>query len=109
TDLSMRMLYANAELERQTGFTAEHFQFPQLENPFIHREDAEYVAQTLTAFATAAETVSEPIDNRFLDRWGRPHRYRSRVSKIAFRGQPALLFACRSVEASASSSADDRQ
>jgi PAS domain S-box-containing protein len=110
TDLSMRMLYANAELERQTGFTAADFQFPQQDNPFIHREDAEYVAQALSAFASAPEkSISAPIDNRFLDRWGRPHRYRSLVSKIAFRGEPALLFACRSLESVKASSTDDRQ
>lgn len=109
TDLSMRMLYANAELEKQTGFTAADFQFPQQDNPFIHREDAEHVAQVLGAFAAADQTTSDPIDNRFLDRWGRPHRYRSRVSKIAYRGQPALLFACRALEASVATSTDDRQ
>lgn len=109
TDLSMRMLYANAALERNTGFTAADFQFPQQENPFIHREDAEYVAQTLQAFATADASVSEPIVNRFLDRWGRPHRYRSLVSKVAYRGEPALLFACTSLDTDAAPSADDRQ
>ena len=109
TDLSMRMLYANAELERLTGFTAADFQFPQEDNPFIHREDAEHVAQALSAFAGAEATVSEPIENRFLDRWGRTHRCRSIVSKIGFRGQTALLFVCKTLDAPAPTSTDDRQ
>ncbi len=109
TDLSMRMLYANAELERLTGFTAADFQFPQEDNPFIHREDAEHVAQALTAFASSEATVSEPIVNRFLDKWGRTHRCRSVVSKIGFRGEPAMLFVCRTLEGAAAVSTDDRQ
>lgn len=109
TDLSMRMLYANPELERLTGFTAADFQFPQQDNPFIHREDAEHVAQALTAFASSPATVSEPIDNRFLDRWGRTHRCRSVVSKIGFRGEPAMLFVCRALDGWLPPSTDDRQ
>jgi PAS domain S-box-containing protein len=109
TDLSMRMLYASSALEAQTGFTAADFQFPQADNPFIHREDADRVAQTLAAFVAGDARVCEPIVNRFLDRWGRTHRYRSVVAKLEYCGQPALLFVCRSLEAPSPEAADDRQ
>src|SRR5688572_17076665 len=69
-DFSMRMLYANGMLQKATGFTAADFQFPQADNPFIHREDADHVAQILRAFVAGAAQVTEPIENRFLDRWG---------------------------------------
>ena len=109
TDESMRMLYASPMLELQTGFTAADFQFQQGDNPFIHREDADDVAQALSSFLASPVRVSDPISNRFLDRWGRTHRQRSVVTKIEFRGVPALLFVCRGAETSATTDVDDRQ
>lgn len=109
TDLSMRMLYASAELEKRTGFTAADFQFPQADNPFIHREDAEHVGQALSAFVASPDAVLSRLDNRFLDRWGRTHHVRTTVSKIVYRGTTALLFVCHTHEGSAAASIDDRQ
>jgi PAS domain S-box-containing protein len=109
TDLTMRMLYASSALQRETGFTEADFQFPQQDNPFIHRDDAERVATTLAAFVASDACACEPIENRFLDRWGRTHRYHSIVTKVDFRGVPALLFALRSVDAPAAGTVDDRQ
>ena len=109
TDSTMRMLYASSRLEREVGFTAADFQFPQEDNPFIHREDAERVGAALTTFRASSALVSEPIDNRFLDRWGRTHRYRTVVSKIVYRGDPALLFVCRLVETPSPEESDVRQ
>jgi PAS domain S-box-containing protein len=108
TDTSMRMLFASAALERETGFTVADFQLPQADNPFIHREDADHVARALAAFVTGDRPVSDPIENRFLDRWGRTHGYVTRVSKVSFDGAPALLFVCRATAAIAQT-ADDRQ
>lgn len=109
TDLSMRMLYASTRLERETGYTAADFQFPQADNPFIHREDADEVAAALSTFLAGPARVSDPILNRFLDRWGRTHRYRSIVTKIVYRGTTALLFSCRIVETPSPDAADVRQ
>lgn len=109
TDYSMRMLYASSRLERETGFTIADFQFPQADNPFIHREDADHVAAALGAFASGSARVSEPIVNRFLDRWGRTHRYRTVVTKLDYAGTPALLFVCRLVETPSPDAADVRQ
>lgn len=109
TDVSMRMLYASSMLELQTGFTAADFQFQQTENPFIHREDSEQVAEHITAFLASEASVSPPIVNRFLDRWGRVHRYRSVLTKIDYAGLPALLFVCRVLETPQARETDDRQ
>lgn len=109
TDLSMRMLYASSMLELQTGFTVADFQFEQAENPFIHREDSEHVAEQITAFVASARSVSAPIVNRFLDRWGRVHRYRTVLTKIDYAGIPALLFVCRVLETPQARETDDRQ
>ncbi len=98
TDLAMRMFYASSRLQQETGFTADDFRFPQADNPFIHREDADAVAEALSAFIASTAQVSDPIENRFLDRWGREHRYRSIVRKVTYRGETALLFVCRTAD-----------
>src|SRR5688500_17124157 len=106
TDLTMRMLYASSRLEREVGFTAADFQLAQADNPFIHREDADRVAATLTAFLASEARATEPEENRFLDRWGRTHRYRTVVTKIVYHDDPALLFVCRPVETPSPEAAD---
>ena len=97
TDLSMRMIYASSALARETGFTAADFQFPQADNPFIHRDDASSVAEFIASFAAGDARVSAPLENRFLDRWGRTHRYRSGISKVSHEHAPALLFVCSEI------------
>lgn len=109
TDYSMRMLYSSSRFERVTGFTSADFQFPQVDNPFIHREDADDVATALTAFVADAGTVSDPIENRFLDRWGGTHRCRSTITKITYQSTTALLFACHVLDTSSPDDADVRQ
>lgn len=108
TDLSSRMLYANAALERDTGFTIADFQFHQADNPFIHRDDAAAVARALSDFLASERRVCAPIDNRFYDRWGRAQRYRTLVTKVRHRSRDALLFVCRPFREAAVEDADDR-
>jgi two-component system, cell cycle sensor histidine kinase and response regulator CckA len=97
TEPGGRMVWASAALERHTGYRVEDFQFAQADNPFIHREDAPAVAAFLERFVDSGEAVSEPIENRFFDRWGGAQRYRSQVAKVTWHGQPALLFAVRRI------------
>lgn len=92
TDYDGRMLYANPALEEQTGFTAKDFRFPQEENPFIHSEDAERVAKFIRKFAGGQEKYSQVIENRFVDKKGQTHWYSSVISKVSYKGQPALQF-----------------
>ena len=54
----MRMVYASSALARETGFTAEDFQFPQADNPFIHRDDASRVAEFIATFVAGDAPVS---------------------------------------------------
>ncbi|HEM49186.1 MAG TPA: PAS domain S-box protein, partial [Caldithrix sp.] len=97
TDYSSRMLYANATLENQTGYTAADFQIPQEENSFIHPDDAEKVTEFLKNFIVSKDQISDTIENRFIDKWGKTHWYSSRIAKINFEGQPALQFTTRNV------------
>ncbi len=92
TDYSMRMLYANPSLERQTGYRMEDFRFVQEDNPFIHPDDRKKVAVFIRKFIAGPEEYSETIENRFIDKAGRVHWYSSVISKITYNDQPALQF-----------------
>jgi PAS domain-containing protein len=106
TDLSSRMLYASSTLEHETGFAMADFQFPQADNSFIHRDDAERVGRFIADFLVGDAGTSGSLDNRFYDRRGRSHTCRSVISKVRYAGVPALQFACRTVGAPASTTED---
>ncbi len=92
TDYDSRMLFANDELERQTGLTVDDFQMDQEANPFIHPKDQERLAAAIGEFAESERTISEPIDNRFIDKNGDVHWFTSRIGKVTYQGEPALQF-----------------
>ncbi|MBL7995579.1 PAS domain S-box protein [bacterium] len=92
TDFSLRMLYANPSLKRQTGYAVSDFQFMQVENPFIHPDDQKRVAGFVRRFIDSPDIYSDTIENRFIDKWGKVHWYSSVISKITYNDQPALQF-----------------
>jgi PAS domain S-box-containing protein len=95
TEPQGRMLYANGALERLTGYTADDFQFPQTDNPFLHPDDAERVGRFIADFVESGASVSAAIENRFSDRWGQTRAYRSVLSRIAVDGKEAVQFVTR--------------
>lgn len=97
TDYDSRMLWANDALERQTGLTVDDFQMEQEDNPFIHPDDAERVAQRIGAFVESDRTYSDSIDNRFIDAEGGVHWYSSVIAKTTYNGDPALQFITRNI------------
>ena len=68
--MSSRLLYASSALERETGFVMADFKFPQADNPFIHRDDAERVGRFIADFLVGDARTSGTLDNRFYDRRG---------------------------------------
>ncbi len=92
TEPSGRMLHANEVLEQLTGYTVEDFQFRQADNPFLHPDDAERVSRFIADFNADPGPVSGPVENRFFDRWGQAHWFRSVLAKVEWEGRPALLF-----------------
>lgn len=102
TEPGGRMTWANRQLERQTGFRAEDFWFENTENPFLHPDDAARVGAEIGAFLASGMEVSDDILNRFVDKWGSIRSYRSTVSRITWKGAPALLFVVREVSAAES-------
>lgn len=97
TDSASRMIYANRALEDQTGYTAADFQMRQLENPFLHPEDAERVADFIEAFVASDHKHSERLENRFITKDGNVQWYSSIISKIQYMGEPALQFVVHNV------------
>jgi PAS domain S-box-containing protein len=97
TEPSGQMLYANAALERLTGYSVADFQFPQADNPFLHPDDAERVGRFIADFIASGAPVSGLIENRFTDRWGRTRTYRSVLARISLNGKEAVQFVTRQV------------
>jgi two-component system cell cycle sensor histidine kinase/response regulator CckA len=97
TETNGRMIWANAALQRQTGFRAEDFWFENRDNPFLHPDDQARVASFLGAFAASGAETSGTIDNRFIDKWGRVQTYRSTVRRIQWQGASALMFVVQDV------------
>ena len=102
TEPQGRMVYANAVLERLTGYTVADFQFPQADNPFLHPDDAERVGRFIADFIASGARTSAPIENRFSDRWGQTRRYRSVLARVVFDGKDAIQFVTRRLEDDAS-------
>jgi PAS domain S-box-containing protein len=90
-----RMLWATDALERLTGYTIDDFQFPQRDNPFIHPDDVARVAAVADEFMRGTRDRSEPLENRFFDRWGVVHTYRSTLVRVTAAGAPAILYVCQ--------------
>ncbi len=109
TDFEGKMLYANPQLERETGYTAEDFQFQQEDNPFLHPNDAARVGAFIAEFAASDAPHSTPVENRFYDRWGKVHWYSSVIAKVEYGGQPALQFITRPIADSAQGPAVEQQ
>jgi PAS domain S-box-containing protein len=109
TEPSGRMLYANRALERLTGYSAADFQFAQSDNPFLHREDAERVGRFIAAFIQSDTEISEPIENRFCDRWGQVRWFRSTLARIRYDGRDAIQFVTRPLDPPAAHAHDLRR
>lgn len=97
TDTASRMIYANRALEDQTGYTAADFQMRQPENPFLHPDDSERVAEFIAAFVASDYMHSERLENRFITKDGDVQWYSSIISKIQYMGEPALQFVVHNV------------
>ncbi len=91
TEPGGRMVWCNQEFEAQTGFTVEHFQRENPDNPFIHPDDMPRVDAFLADFATSVAPVSGQLENRFFGRWGTAHSYRSVVRRTEWNGEMAFL------------------
>lgn len=92
TDYDSRMLWANPSLKRQAGFVDEDFYTRPEENIFIHPDDAERVTKFIEKFIRSKKRFSGCIESRFFDKWGKIHWYSSVISKIIYKGHPALMF-----------------
>ncbi|MBE2251957.1 MAG: response regulator [Myxococcus sp.] len=90
--LKPKTLWVNDALVEQTGYTFEDYAFERFENPFIPPEDIAVVLAELTRFLASDDGVSREVRNRFVDRWGGTLHVRSRIAKILWKGEQALLY-----------------
>jgi PAS domain S-box-containing protein len=97
TDASSRMIYANAALEEQTGYTVADFQMAQAENRLIHRDDQARVAAELSEFIESGRRYSEPLKNRFVAKNGAILWFSSIVSRSEYNGAPVLQFVVHNI------------
>lgn len=95
TALDGRVLWVSQSVQRHTGYAPDDFQVSPRNNPIIHAEDAARVAKVVEAFAASGLERSPPYENRFFDRWGVEHTYRTEMFRTTAGGEPALLFVCR--------------
>ncbi len=98
TDLEGRMLWANRRLTEETGYVAADFAFEQPDNPFLHPDDAANVGRVIAEVVSSSDGSPGRVENRFRDKWGRVHLYRSTIQKTTWEAAPALLFSVRSAE-----------
>jgi PAS domain S-box-containing protein len=98
TEPGGRVLYANSALQRLTGYTSEDLQRGERDNLLLHRDDSERVAVFIRRFFDSGAAVSEPIENRFVDRWGQTQWCRSVLGRVQFDGIDAVQFVTRQIE-----------
>ena len=92
TDLDANVLWVSDGLIAMTGYTLDDYKFQRFENPYIPAEDVAVVTEFLADFLATEATLSGVVRNRFVDRWGGTLHVRSRIAKITWEGQSALLY-----------------
>ncbi|HBX49943.1 MAG: hypothetical protein A2275_04250 [Bacteroidetes bacterium RIFOXYA12_FULL_35_11] len=97
TDYSHRMIYANPSLERQTGYTIYDFIAVEDNIRFVHPDDIDNVFKFIYAFMKSNEKYSENIESRFYNKDGVMSWHSTVISKVEFRGKPALQFICHDI------------
>jgi len=91
-NLTPKTLWVSDRLVETTGYSFEDFAFERFENPFIPVDDLPPLIAALTKFLGSDDTVSEPVSNRFIDRWGGTLHVHSRITKVLWKGEQALLY-----------------
>lgn len=97
TDYSHRMVYANPSLERHTGYILQDFINDTENILFIHPDDDAQVMKNIREFIGSNENFSKPYENRFIDKWKRMRWHSTVISKVIFKGNPALQFICHDI------------
>lgn len=97
TDHCHRMVYANPSLERQTGYVIQDFINDTENIRFVHPDDQDMVMKHIREFIGNNELFSKAIESRFIDKWKRIRWHSTVISKVVFKGNPALQFICHDI------------
>lgn len=96
SDLDGKLLYTNPALKKQTGL--DHIDLQgNGRNKYIYPDDAPIVRQKIYELLESDNSHSGIIENRFMDKFGKLHWYSSVVTKINFRGKPAIQIIARDI------------
>ena len=67
------------------------------DHPLVHPDDVELLADFIDDFLASDQQNSGVVDKRFIDKRGNTHWYASILTKVDYRGQPALQFVTRDI------------
>jgi PAS domain S-box-containing protein len=90
TDYAGSLLYANPSFERQTGYALDDVQLLSERRSLVHPEDRGRVAEFSDDFVASDEKYSGVIEHRLVDKSGVTIWCSSAISKVTYRGGPAL-------------------
>ncbi|MBI5218598.1 MAG: PAS domain S-box protein [Bacteroidia bacterium] len=97
TDYSHRMIYANPSLERQTGYAINDFVSDEENIRFVHPDDFNSVMKFIRNFINGTEKYSQSYESRFINKRGKMLWHSTVISKVEFKGKPALQFICHDI------------
>lgn len=98
TEYDSEVLYSNPSLKRQTGYSNTYFLgAPRKAWSYLHPEDQARVTEFVAQFVASPDKYSDDIETRLVDKQGNVHWYSAVITKIEYRGKPALQFVARDI------------
>jgi PAS domain S-box-containing protein len=98
TSLSRQILFVNAALEKQTGYTLANLQaWRDQGKDFIHPDDVGSVRAAIQDLLASDKPCTDLIENRFIDIFGKVRWYSGIISKVQYNGEQALQTVTREI------------
>jgi PAS domain S-box-containing protein len=91
-DYAGNLIYANPSFERQTGHIVTDVKLLSERQSLVHPEDRVQVRRFTDDFADGEHRYSGVIEHRLVDKGGNTRWYSTAISKVTYRGQPALQY-----------------
>lgn len=95
--LDGKLQYANPALESQTGLTIEAFDLPWELGPYFAPDEGQSGWENVTAFIESGEERSAAFETRINDRNGHLHWYSTVLTRVQYRGVPAVQAISRDI------------
>ena len=92
-----KLLYANPALESQTGLTIKDLELPWDMGPYFTPDEGQSGWENVAAFITSGEERSAAYETRINDRNGHLHWYSTVLTRVQYRGAPAVQAISRDI------------